>query len=476
MAQAAVALYTRALKTTRARRVLRRVVISGISASFVAGGLTGVIAPVASASVRPRFAAYGRVFIPKATPDKPTWDPKLRAELAAFGATLKPPQRDNSSAGTLPDTSTQSPTSASTFSSTYKEPDGSLWTEYSSAPLNFRNASGHWQRIDPTLHPVAGQPGNFISGANTWHVTVGPLPGGGVELYSGHQHLSLVAKGASHVAPEVDPSDPTRVTYKDAWPGTDLSYTVTPAGIKEDILIKGPSAPSTFDFSTRGADLGRPGQRLAGPGHGLPANWYFVAPATTDRRGRPQPGSGVALSADGTGASVSVNAKWLHHQPASAFPIDLDPSVGYDVNGIPPWLWDGSDAAVFCLSSAGYSGHPSGGPYTTCTLPSGYVGAKIGYDGMTDWQTELAFDVPSPSTIEEPPGCDATTVGSVSQPPDCIVVRWAQLGLGTGSGQENSGPGYVNVFAGKADYTYGDVGPTCSPAPTKRRTQAVRRR
>ena len=72
----------------------------------------------------------------------------------------------------------------------------------------------------------------------------------GVEIHSGAQHTQLLPKGAADVVPQLAASDPSRVVYKNAWRGADLAYTVTPAGIKEDILLERPSAPTAFQFTS----------------------------------------------------------------------------------------------------------------------------------------------------------------------------------------------------------------------------------
>ena len=62
----------------------------------------------------------------------------------------------------------------------------------------------------------------------------------------------------------------------------------------------------------------------------LPAHWYFVGPVATDRRGRERAGAGAKLALAGGTDTVSIDPKWLPVQPASEFPVDLDPSMGYD--------------------------------------------------------------------------------------------------------------------------------------------------
>jgi RHS repeat-associated protein len=384
----------------------------------------------------------------------------LDSRLDKFASLVKQASaKDSAAISSPPAVGSEILSRATAYTSTYQGSSGTLWAEYSQVPVNYQDASGAWHAIDTTLHPDPSVPGGLESGANSWQVHFGPLgTGGGMTLGSGGQSVTFVPQGANAVIPEVDPTDPSRVIYKGAWNGADLEYTVTSTGVQEDIVIGSQSAPATYSFATPGTSLGASGASLAGQSSGLPSQWSFVAPSVKDSQGNYYADAGQGLSARAGGAQVTLSPSWLAAQPQSEFPIDVDPSLTF--GGVPPWNWNGTNGAVFCENSSGYTGHPSGGPYTTCTLPSGYMGAKVGWDGTSDWETELAFDVPSASTLSEPSGCTTSTVGTTSQSAYCPIVIWAQVGLGTGpTGQYNQNPGYIDVFGGRANWAYPSAGP-----------------
>ncbi|HEV2070347.1 MAG TPA: fibronectin type III domain-containing protein [Acidimicrobiales bacterium] len=50
-------------------------------------------------------------------------------------------------------------------------------------------------------------------------------------------------------APASEQAAKASATYADALPGVDVSYTATPEGVKEDIVLAGPDSPTSFDFT-----------------------------------------------------------------------------------------------------------------------------------------------------------------------------------------------------------------------------------
>jgi hypothetical protein len=255
---------------------------------------------------------------------------------------------------------------ATAYTATYKAANGSHWARYSSVPVNYQDEDGAWHAIDTTLHPDPATPGSFESGADWWHAQFSALSTsgttGGVALDAPNGSVDLVPQGTKAVEPEVDPDDPSTVVYKGAWDGADLEYTVTSTGVEEHILLDDTSAPTTFDFSSPGHDLGATGTDLAGQGAGLPSGWSFRQPSVAERHHAFSSGAGQSLRAYSGGAQVSISRSWLVSQPASAFPIDVDPTV--QSPGMPPWVWAPkntypNNTASFCMSSGGYTGHRS---------------------------------------------------------------------------------------------------------------------
>jgi hypothetical protein len=381
----------------------------------------------------------------------------LNARLAQLDRHVEPPA--GGAGGTSVALGPEVMSAATQYSSTFLGSDGTYWTEYSASPLNYKDSSGRWAQVDPTLHPVPG--GGYISGANSWHVSFSPLGNGkgGMTLLAGGHQVGFVPEGAGEVAPALDPTDRSRVVYKDAWPGTDLSYTVSATGVEEDIVLSSASSPSQFGFNMTGAGHGQAGSDLAGQGAGLPPGWHFVAPYATGRGGRPLGAGGPTLRSSGHGAVVSLGPKWLRSLPKADFPVDVDPSVT-GVNGVAP-------LSTACYSSAGKFADPC----LLSTKPH-YVGADVGWDGTADWQSEVGFSAgatnPVSGTAWEPSGCSA---GEAGGSPWCTVVNWAQVGLGTGAGAQAppGAGGYMDLLS-STGAGYNDVGPyvlaSASATPT----------
>jgi YD repeat-containing protein len=117
---------------------------------------------------------------------------------------------------------------------TFAEPDGTLTTTASTAPVRVQSADGSWQDIDTTLTPNG-------SGGWTPAVAVDPLTvsAGGVGSFA-----TLNPAGAGKVAlswptklpaPQVSGST---ATYSDVQPGVDLVVQALPDGFSEQLVIK----------------------------------------------------------------------------------------------------------------------------------------------------------------------------------------------------------------------------------------------
>lgn len=229
-------------------------------------------------------------------------------------------------------------------SNDYFNADGSHTVRLFGEPVNYRTGSGGWRPIDNTLTADPAVPGAFLNGANSWQVRFGSTAVGvTVNTDAG----GVVTKPVNGRVVEPLISGAT-VTYRDVWPGTDLVYTVTGAAVKESVLLKTRRAAAAHEFSvfttsarsrflstltssTSAARLtGQSDGSVAvagqGPGGGLPVR--LAAPAVITHGGDTAGKAGARLTSSGAGTvRLAVSPAWLAAQPASAFPIDLDPSV-----------------------------------------------------------------------------------------------------------------------------------------------------
>ncbi|MEA3075860.1 MAG: hypothetical protein QOF60_768, partial [Actinomycetota bacterium] len=230
-------------------------------------------------------------------------------------------------------------------SSVYVNPDGTR-TLKATTQTKFYRSGGSYVPIDSTLVPGA-TPGTYQSRANTWTVAFAPLPSG-VTITSPDGELRSSPKGAAPVAPALG-ADRTSVTYVEAWPGVDLRYRVESDRVKEEILVKGPSGPSSFSFATNTGFS--PNPDLPGglvPDGPVGQHWRVAPAAAFDAQGKPATGSGVEQTPGGDSSApelgVSVDASWLAGLPAAAFPIVVDPTEEF---------WTGAEDSIAFASDTG---------------------------------------------------------------------------------------------------------------------------
>lgn len=220
----------------------------------------------------------------------------------------------------------------------FVNPDGSRTAVISDNAVNYQDSNGTWHAIDNHIVPDA-KSGGFRSTANAWEVHFGSTVDG-VSVSTARGGLTMTPTTSAKVAPVVTRTD-NGIQYADVWPGADLRYQVTSNAVKESVMIKTPTAGSSFAFSLRsGAHVSNPATLLSRPLRMSPQIDGSVLTTGLDSSGL-RIGAPLVLRADGapveaaharlrveTGKVVlSVDPAWLAAQPASAFPINLDPSV-----------------------------------------------------------------------------------------------------------------------------------------------------
>src|SRR5215469_14469830 len=125
-------------------------------------------------------------------------------------------------------------------SRTFVLSDGRRQAVISAGPVNYRDAAGRWEPIDTTVvrSPRAGFSyqdtanvfGSFFS-SDPARLVRFELPAGG--------WLQTGLPGGRRVAPRVSGST---VSYPGILPGVTLEYAVSPAGLKEQVVLASPSA------------------------------------------------------------------------------------------------------------------------------------------------------------------------------------------------------------------------------------------
>jgi RHS repeat-associated protein len=173
----------------------------------------------------------------------------LLMTIVVFGFS-NPPQANSdeieeAGASTVPSTAAELPQERTATSNTYLLANGARQSEIFPSPINFQNADGEWEPIDEDLEESAS--GGITNGANSFDLQ---LPEG-----MGEEAVHLAEDGSwvsyRYLGPATDSAEvsgPT-ATYESAGGGFSFELQSQSDGLKENIVLDGPSQPSTFRFA-----------------------------------------------------------------------------------------------------------------------------------------------------------------------------------------------------------------------------------
>lgn len=207
----------------------------------------------------------------------------------------------------------------------------------------YRGGSGKFERIDVRL--AVGADGSVVSTGDSVRYRFDVSTAGvTVEARKGRP-LRFRPDSAVAVVPVVS-ADGRSVIYPDVWPSVDVVYSVSSAGLKEDVVIKGPQGRSEFGFvvdsgEVAGTDRFEDGRRAAAGTMsvrvaGRDAGLVIAPPVATDKSGVVVPSevSRIGLTErarDARGRQrlvLSAGSEWLGGLGVDAYPVSLDPLVG----------------------------------------------------------------------------------------------------------------------------------------------------
>jgi len=218
--------------------------------------------------------------------------------------------------------------------------DGSLQVELYGRPIHYRDADNLWQDIDLTavddvsvpefdaVYKECYTPVRFSkSSKRPWRLRFS-------------QDQWIIYRACDGQNSHAIISGPI-VLYADAWDSADLRYTVLGHGVKEEIILKGPPAPTSyaFDVETHGVDLqsdGAGSYQIIGSGGGIVA--ILPAPSVRDAVGAVG-ATQLTWDINTKRLTIAVDPLWLM-SPARIWPVVLDPTT------IQPNAADGKDTYV----------------------------------------------------------------------------------------------------------------------------------
>src|SRR5258708_6221532 len=199
--------------------------------------------------------------------------------------------------------------------------------------LNYKDASGVWQRIDTTLiaSATSGEMRSMAGRLTFWL----PAAAGAARVDASGASLTMSIRGASR-SPRI--ASGSSASYASALPGIDASYRVTSTGLDESLLVQQrPTGPLsiTYDLAATGLALSA---NADGSVNAFDASgglaFLLPGPGMREARGgtrRPgPPNSNVAVSLTGGAGRYQLtytpDQAWLQ-DPARRYPLTLDPSV-----------------------------------------------------------------------------------------------------------------------------------------------------
>ena len=232
------------------------------------------------------------------------------------------------------------------FNSIFAQPDGSFKQRRYATPHFFQN-NGSWETIDTTLiedtnptdspNPVQkllgaiNSPNAYKVKANDWQARIAPsdAPYGMIRIQKGELNLTVRPIGAAVVKPEIqtDTAGNQFVHYAELWPGVDADYQILGSELKEFLIIKNQTAPSSYQFKIEGAEL-MPHSTIKGAFAIKDNADFFIPPPTVDsQKYGPMTDAIINSTFDNGLLTVSVQNDWLNTLPTDAFPLAIDPTV-----------------------------------------------------------------------------------------------------------------------------------------------------
>lgn len=239
------------------------------------------------------------------------------------------------------------------FTRTHLLSDGTYETRLSIVPLNYRDASGSWRRIDNDL--VRAADGSLRNGANSVAVQIPRVANGSVRFADGARALSfslvtadddVVAEATGSVA-----------RFEDAVEGVDVSYEVVGKALKETLTLESADAPSVYRFDVESDGL-TPRLAASGAVHFMDGEGRrqlsFAAPWMRDANGVVSQAVAYEIEQGGASSRIAlrVSDEWLD-APERRFPVVVDPTIYRPAEHICEIRSGASASTSYCDSALG---------------------------------------------------------------------------------------------------------------------------
>ena len=305
-------------------------------------------------------------------------------------------------------------------SQTYQLANGQYRCDVYANDVFYRDESGKLVAIDNTLTEAVAGPGyRFTNIANQWHASFASTLGDATAIKLDKDGATLTfglleAKSTAVVSRagvlaqsqlDVDQevaTDGRAVVYRDVLEGVDVAYTVLTSALKEDLILRDKTAPSTFTFALTLENL----KPLVDGGNisfvdSTGKEVLSVLPAyMDDARGKHSEKVTYSLERTSTGYNLIVSADpSFLSAPDTVYPVVIDPS--FDTTGsaytFDTWISEEYPDTHYYLSTylrTGNDGPSSYGirrSYVRFRVPSGIKVGTSGAWGLTSAQLKLRY-------------------------------------------------------------------------------------
>lgn len=383
-----------------------RVAARGWAVGLVATALLVPLAPAQAVAVPPAVAP-APVVEAAAVSEQPLAMPAPPQASEAFTAQPSGGGVEPAAVDPLPEMLKPGQVRFTPFSRSEGNADGTVTAQVFNAPAFTRDASGMWRATRdelretgdaqrPLAAPGAFRPMSF--GSDPRSLVRLDLPRGPVTISSAQLGRATPAKKGRSAH------------YRGVATDTDLEFEVSPAGLRQSLVLHSDKAPRTvkFHISDPAGQLGTAtrtatgGYRFSGDvGDGISV---VLDPAVAFEQPQGQdlpvlePGSAsmsVVKSGDGFDVVKTVSESWL---AGKSYPIVLDPSLRFDAGNVTVtdcWLRGGANADTrWCFNSL-VAGNVSGDPSRT-VLGFGFtnsipLGSRVDGASLNMYQTGNTF-------------------------------------------------------------------------------------
>ena len=207
---------------------------------------------------------------------------------------------------------------------TFLNEDGTRSLEVTTRQQHFKEGK-EWKPISNSISQFIDGSGVGLKGKAGKMSTALRSLSDGVTIEAAGKALTMKPAGAKDVLPAQ--RGDSSVVYKDAWPGVDLEYELRGESIKEVIVVKDKSAQTSFDFALEGGKvIAHPSRAGELAIEGMSEEYSFSSLTLDVNRRGVISEERVKQTPTDTGILVELDEEWFKSQPASAFPMRIDPT------------------------------------------------------------------------------------------------------------------------------------------------------